>query len=258
AGPLTNDPHFRGAVELLRLGFGELVSAELNAIDRTQLPAESLVLMVHVMAASGDARVAHGLARLWLKRALSGPISPENRLVWELAYPRVFRADVETAAAATKGLDPDLLQALMREESALDPRALSWAGALGLCQLMPATAAEVAAQLKLKPPSTADLMEPALNLQLGAKYLADLVVRMKGVKPFALASYNAGAGAVTRWRRELAEDDLPSWVERIPVEETRNYVKRVLRSYVTYKLLYAPADVPRVVAPVTTPPATAG
>ncbi len=253
AGPLAADPQFVSAVELLRLGFGELVPAEILAVDRTGLPSDSLRLMVQVLALSGEERPAHGLARLWLRRDLSGRITMENRATWEIAYPKAFRDLVTKHAEAADKLDPDLLQALMREESALDPKALSWAGALGLCQLMPPTAAEVAAQLKLKRPTQAELLEPDLNLRLGAKYLADVLARQKGVKQHALAGYNAGEGAVRRWRRDFPTAEVDEWVEQIPVQETRNYVKRVLRSYNTYKLLYSPTEPPRTQTPVGKP-----
>ncbi len=256
AGPLGSDPQFASAVELLRLGFGEQVPMEILAIDRTALPTDSLRLMVLVLSAAGEQRAAHGLARLWLRKDLSGRITADRRAIWEIAYPNVFRDLVVTHSKSANELDPDLLQALMREESALDPKALSWAGALGLCQLMPATAAGVAMQLKLKQPKQAQLLEPELNIQLGARYLSDLVTRMKGVKPFALASYNAGEGAVARWRRENGDEDLFGWVEQVPLQETRGYVKRVLRSYNTYKLLYAPGELAKTVAPLPTKPIT--
>lgn len=256
-GALATDARFRAAVELLRLGFGELVPGEVLAIDRSALPPESLRALVLVLSLSGMERQAHGLARLWLKGDLAGPITAERRAVWEIAYPHAFRDLVVTHTASADGLDPDLLQALMREESALDPKALSWAGALGLCQLMPPTAAEVAAQLKLKRPSQAQLLEPELNIRLGARYLSNLLLRAHGVKQFALAGYNAGESAVRRWRRENGDEDLAAWVEQIPLQETRGYVKRVLRSYNTYKLLYAPADVARTVAPFERTPSAA-
>jgi soluble lytic murein transglycosylase len=249
AGPLGTDPQFASAVELLRLGFGELVPMEVLAIDRTALPTDSLRLMVLILSLAHEDRSAHGLARLWLRKDLSGRITADRRAIWEIAYPKVFRDLVVTHAKSADELDPDLLQALMREESALDPKALSWAGALGLCQLMPATAAGVAMQLKLKQPKQAQLLEPELNIQLGARYLSDLVIRLKGVKPFALASYNAGESAVARWRRENGDEDLPGWVEQVPLQETRGYVKRVLRSYNTYKLLYAPGEFAKTVVP---------
>lgn len=249
AGAMADDLQFKSAVELLRLGFGELVPMEIINIERAKLPPESHRLLVVMLAMAGEERPAHGMARLWLRKDLSGPITRKTRLVWEIAYPKAFRELVESAAESADELDPDLLQALMREESALDPKALSWAGALGLCQLMPYTAAEVAAQLKLPRPTHAQLLEPELNVKLGARYLADLVARFEGVRPFAVASYNAGPGAVGRWRRERPTDDLAAWVEQIPLQETRNYVKRVLRSFNTYKLLYSPDDFARTTQP---------
>jgi len=255
-GALANDARFRSAVELLRLGFGELVPTEVLAIDRSSLPREQVRALVLLLSLSGQERQAHGMARLWLKKELSGRISADRRAIWEIAYPRAFRELVVTHTAAADNLDPDLLQALMREESALDPKALSWAGALGLCQLMPATAAEVAGKLKVKRPSQAQLLEPELNIRLGARYLSDLLIRARGIKQFALAGYNAGESAVARWRRENGDEDLAAWVEQIPLQETRGYVKRVLRSYNTYKLLYAPADVARTVTPFAPAAAT--
>lgn len=253
AGPLTNDPQFLSAIELLRLGLGELVPMEILAVDRTGLPADSIRLMVVVLSMAKEERAAHGLARIWLRRDLSGPVSAERRAIWQIAYPQAFRDLVLSNTHAADDLDPDLMQALMREESALDPRALSWAGALGLCQLMPATAGEVAAHLKLKYPTQAQLFDPDLNLKLGSRYLADLLIRAKGIKQFAIAGYNAGEGSVARWRRDNGDADLAEWVEQIPVQETRAYVKRVLRSYNTYKVLYVPGEVARTVAPPPKP-----
>ncbi len=241
-GPLADDLQFRQTVELLRLGLNDLVPMEVVSMNRASLPRESLRVLVHLLSLSGDQRAAHGMARLWLRKDLSGPITRENRAVWEIAYPRVFRELVETHSTSADGLDPDLLQGLMREESALDPKALSWAGAMGLCQLMPATAAGVAMQLRINRPSTSQLLEPDLNIRLGARYLADLVKRLGGVAPHAIASYNAGEAAVARWKNEKPEATLDSWVEDIPLQETRGYVKRVLRSYNTYKLLYSPGE----------------
>jgi soluble lytic murein transglycosylase len=238
-GPLGEERGFMTAVELLRLGFEEQVSSEVLGLDRAGLPPDSVRLLVTVLHLAKEERAAHGVARLWLKGDLSGRITAANRAFWEIAYPNAFRDLILKHSEAADKLDPDLLQALMREESALDPRALSWAGALGLCQLMPATAAGVAMQLKLKRPSTEMLLEPDLNIRLGARYLSDLIIRQKNVRQYALASYNAGEGAVSRWRKAAGPNaKIDEWVEMIPLAETRGYVKRVLRSWVTYRLLY--------------------
>lgn len=246
AGRIGDDPHFLTGVELLRLGFPEAVSSELLAVSRTRLPEEAVRLIVQLLSLAGDFRSAHAVARVSLRQDLSGRISEENRAVWEVAYPNAFRPFIEKHCKAAKELPPDLLQALMREESALDPKALSWAGALGLTQLMPSTAAIVAKQLKMKRLTTEKLLDPETNIRLGATYLGNLYRRYNGVKQYALAGYNAGEGAVDRWRKQRPADSIDEWVENIPIAETRGYVKRVLRSYNTYQLLYS---APRLPAP---------
>jgi soluble lytic murein transglycosylase len=248
AGEMEKDPHFTSAVELLRLGFPEAVSSELLAVNRANLPAENIRLLVHLLSLSGDERGAHAVARVALRRDLSGRITPETRSVWEVAYPNAFRPLIEKHTAAA-GVEPDLLQALMREESALDPKALSWAGALGLTQLMPSTAQAVARQLKLKKVSTQSLLDPDTNIKLGAHYLGSLIKRFSGHTPYAVGSYNAGPLAIDRWRADRPGVPLDAWVEEVPIAETRGYIKRVLRSYNTYQLLYGrPAKVPAIQA----------
>jgi len=236
AGSLLEDPHFRAGAELLRLGFDDAASSELLAARRAGQPAEAQRLLVQALARTGDLRSAHGVARLSLRGDLAGPLTSSNRAFWDIAYPDAFR---DLVARYTRGstVEPELLQALMREESALDPRALSWAGAVGLTQLMLPTAREVARVLRLKSPTVERLQDPATSIQLGSAYLAGLLHRFDGNVAYALASYNAGASAVQRWRSARPNLDLDAWVEEIPLSETRGYVKRVVRSWNTYRLL---------------------
>ncbi|RPH70529.1 MAG: transglycosylase [Myxococcaceae bacterium] len=236
AGSLLEDVHFLAGLELLRLGFNDAASSELLAARRAGQPPEAQRLLVEALARTGDVRAAHGVARLALRRDLSGPVAPGVRDLWAIAYPDAFR---ELVVRHTRGspVEPELLQALMREESALDPRALSWAGAVGLTQLMLPTAREVAKSLRLRAPSAEQLQNPSTNIQLGAAYLGRLLQRFDGNVALALASYNAGEGAVNRWRAARPDAELDRWVEEIPLSETRGYVKRVLRSWNTYRLL---------------------
>ena len=236
AGDLGVDPHFRAGAQLLSLGFGDAASEELLAVRREDRPRDAVRVLVAAIARSGDFRAAQALARTELRWALSGPVTPELRDVWEAAFPRAYRDLVERFCKSPR-VDPDLLQALMREESALDPRALSWAGAVGLTQLMLSTAQAVAKDLRLSRPSAEGLLEPGLNIQLGAAYLGRLLARFGGNAVYALASYNAGASAVERWRSSRTGLELDAFVEEIPLSETRGYVKRVLRSYNAYRLL---------------------
>ena len=125
----------------------------------------------------------------------------------------------------------------MREESALDPRALSTAGAIGLTQLMPSTAALVARQVGMRGFKTAQLAEPAVNIRLGGTYLGQQL-RGLGHPAAAYAAYNAGPGAVGGWMRARGTLPMDVWVEEIPLDETRGYVKRCLRSFAAYQYLY--------------------
>lgn len=251
SGTMSTDPHFLAGVELLRIGLMDGASTELISVDRLHQPPEALRLLVRTLAMAGDARGAHAIARSSLRRDLSGPITEENRAIWEVAYPNAFR-DLIVKHCKAANLDPDLLQALMREESALDPKALSWAGALGLTQLMPSTANAVARANKLPHITTQMLLEPDWNVRLGALNLGSLLRRFKGVKPYAIAGYNAGDAAVSRWAAERPTLKLDEWIEEIPISETRGYVKRVLRSYNTYQLLY-PLPVPANASASATP-----
>jgi len=237
AGAMGDDPHFLAAVELLRLGFSDSVSSELLAVDRVPLSRGALRLLVAVLSAAGDAREAHAVARASLRSELSGKIQASNLFVWRIAYPTAFYESVARHCQVAN-VDPFLLQALIREESAFDARAFSWAGALGLSQLMLPTARSIARSLLIPGLNQDALLRPDMNVRLGAWYLGALLKRFGGNKALALASYNAGPGAVAQWPFADPPGELDAWIEDIPIAETRGYVKRVMRSYNSYKLLY--------------------
>jgi soluble lytic murein transglycosylase len=243
AGELADDPHFRAGLLLHRLGLHRDAAEELGAMDPQRLreaasrTPEAVLLVAHLLDRAGDHRAAHHLLRTRARGTLRRPPEGENLRAWRIAYPPAFRDDVRRWAPAA-GVPIDLVQALMREESALDPRAVSPAGAVGLTQLMLPTAQEVARQLRLGRVRRADLATPSLNIRLGSRYLGTLLRRFDGSVPLALAAYNAGGGAVSRWLGERRGLELDEFVEEIPIEETRGYVKRVLRSFAAYRLLY--------------------
>ncbi len=243
AGVLRDDSHFRAGVLLLRMGLVRETAEELEAIDPDRMRGPSggapeLVLAVaDLLDRAGDHRAAHHLLRTRARGVLGRPPSGDNLRAWRIAYPPAYRDDVRRWAPPA-GVPVDLVQALMREESALDPRAISPAGAIGLTQLMLPTARTVARQLRLGRVTRLDLTRASVNIRIGASYLGELVRRFGGSIPLALAAYNAGGGAVSRWLAERRGLSLDEFVEEIPVEETRGYVKRVLRSYAAYQLLY--------------------
>ncbi|MFQ5989086.1 MAG: tetratricopeptide repeat protein, partial [Candidatus Methylomirabilales bacterium] len=151
-------------------------------------------------------------------------------------YPLGFWPWVDQYVKETP-LDPYLVTALIREESAFSPTAVSRAGARGLMQLMPKTAARAAKEIDL--PNPVDLDTPGPNIALGTHYLAGLHEQFGGNLVLILAAYNAGPHAVRRWLTKSPIQDLDAFVEEIPYRETREYVKRVLGSYERYRSLYA-------------------
>ena len=162
------------------------------------------------------------------------------RIQWQRElqqHPRRFLQELGQAARE-EGVDLELLWGVARQESRFSPGVASPVGAIGLLQLMPETAAELAG----RQPSSEELQNPALNAQLGARYLKQLLQRW-GNQPFlSVASYNAGPGAVEGWLTGTLPDpqrEPELWTEAIPYPETRLYVKKVLGNRWSYQLLEA-------------------
>jgi soluble lytic murein transglycosylase len=248
AGPLARDPHLLAAIELLRLGLKTEAQKEISAVDRSvsrsagEAGYEPLTLIAELYARAGDLRNAHAVVRIELRSLLRRPGSALSLRAASLAYPLAFREQIARVSDGA-AIPPDLLQALLREESALDPRALSPTGALGLTQLMPATARMLARKLKVNSFNVSRLLEPDLNIRLGGTYLGELYARFQH-PALALASYNAGPGAVSGWLRARGSLPLDAFVEEIPLDETRGYVKRCLRSFAAYQFLYSNGHTP--------------
>ena len=137
-------------------------------------------------------------------------------------------------------LEHALVLALTRQESLFNKDAASHAGARGLMQLMPATARTVSRWVRL-PYAKNKLSQPAYNVKLGSKYLAEMIDKFEGSYILALAAYNAGPSNVRRWLRDNGDPrhdpgvDLVDWIELITIPETRNYVQRVLEGLQVYR-----------------------
>jgi hypothetical protein len=168
-----------------------------------------------------------------LHRASRRPgLIPDTRTL-EALYPLAFAEEMRSAIADTD-LPPALFYGLVREESYFDPQIGSHAGAVGLAQLMPATAHEIALKLKIPSPR---LTDPLTNLRLGSYYLHAQRERF-GEGAAALAAYNAGANRTIRWKKQF--EDFPGvlFAEALTLSETREYIRKVLVSAVHYGYLY--------------------
>jgi soluble lytic murein transglycosylase len=166
------------------------------------------------------------------------PFNSLPREIWEMFYP-VHYEDIIRREAAKYAIDPFLVMALIRQESAFNPKAVSVANAHGLMQLLPSTARRLARGMKLPRPSAARLHEPEVNIRFGMRYLSDLLKQFSGQTEKALASYNAGEHRVESWMSEGPYADSAEFVDTIPFSETRNYVKIIQRNYFFYKALYS-------------------
>jgi soluble lytic murein transglycosylase len=145
---------------------------------------------------------------------------------YNLLYPRPYDSAV-TRAAELSRLQSHLLYAVIRQESLYRSDAASGRDALGLMQLRPGTARRTARDAQLPPPQRSDLFEPDINVMLGALNLNTLLERFDGQLAVALAGYNAGPEAAQRWLPERSIDS-DIWIENIPYNETRAYVRRVM------------------------------
>ena len=176
-----------------------------------------------------EKRVAAQLAHDWGWHfsAIVTTASAKHFRDLELRFPLLYRREVEREARR-QGLPASLVYGVIRRESAYREKVESPAGALGLMQLMPATAKRVGKKLGLKKLSNAGIKQPATNIRLGARYLRDVLDRYDNHVILATASYNAGPNRVKKWLPE--EEALPAdiWVDTITFDETRNYVKAVL------------------------------
>ncbi len=163
----------------------------------------------------------------WYDNAIKTVARTPHRKDYNLRFPMPFRQQV-LANAREQGLDLSIVYGLMRRESLFDPLARSRVGALGLMQLMPATARHVAKTLGWSNPGTDDILEVDNNIRLGTSYFRSVLDRFDANVPLAAAAYNAGPRNVKRWLPE--EQSLPAdlWIETVPYKETRNYVQAVL------------------------------
>ena len=163
----------------------------------------------------------------WAAGAVQALAHEDFRGELHLRYPAPW-PELAAREARRAKVPEHWLYAVMRRESAFLAAVKSPAGALGLMQLMPATARVVARKLRLPRPSRRSLTEPALNLRLGAAYLKQLYQLNGGRLALALASYNAGYSRVKRWLATAPVAAPDVWVDTIPIDETRRYVRAVL------------------------------
>lgn len=161
----------------------------------------------------------------------------ENDMVWKAFYPLPYRAVVESVAGRL-AMDSYLIWSVMRAESSYNPTAVSPVGARGLLQVMPYTAVKIGRRLAGSEIKSEQLLRPEFNIGLGAWYIKYLLNYYSDNIVLAVAAYNAGPQAVNAWIDRCRQCQLDEFVESIPFDETRNYVKKIFVSYSRYHRIY--------------------
>ncbi|MGB5690334.1 MAG: transglycosylase SLT domain-containing protein [Woeseiaceae bacterium] len=163
----------------------------------------------------------------WHSRAISTVASLGEYDDLEIRYPLPWQQQFESYSSAAS-ISPTWAYGIARSESLFMRDVRSSAGAVGLMQLMPATGRSVARNISLPYSGIATLTDPEANIRLGTTYLGQMAVRFGGNPVLATAAYNAGPHRVDRWLPASGSEDARVWIENIPFNETRSYVKRVL------------------------------
>lgn len=233
---LLGDLRFDRAVALREVGLREFADEELDELTRRSVgePRRLYALSAAYVADERYHMALRILRRSFQGTARGGGTSP--REFWEMFYPLGWR-DALTAAAGRASLDPFLVAAVVREESSFYPQARSRVGARGLMQLMPDTGRAVAQARQIPFPDVEVLDHPVTNLEIGTIFLGGLL-REFGDARLAAAAYNAGPTRAREWWANRKTDDLEVWVEQIPFNETRAFVKRVMLSWQEYQRVY--------------------
>ncbi len=217
---ITRHPGIARAAALYKLGLRSEATSEWAWAIRGFTDAQLLAA----------AELAHRLS--WYDRAINTAERTRDMHDFELRFLAPYR-DLAQRAASENQLDEAWIFGLMRQESRFINVARSNVGASGLMQIMPSTARWIAKQLGIKRFNTREMQDPARNIQFGAYYLKHVQDSLDGSPVLATAAYNAGPGRAQRWRTSESME-AAVYIESIPFDETRDYVKKVMSNAMYY------------------------
>ncbi len=224
---------YRRAIELKTLGLDSDAARELAGLtDRYSRDPDVLMALATMLNEVGAYHHALRLARARFRDKLERTGGIVDPSLWKVAYPTGLLSTIK--GQGVTGVDPYLVAAIIREESQYDRQAVSRVGAIGLMQVMPGTAKNVAQRLGLPAVGRDDLFDQETNIQIGVHYVEQLLEQFSGNVALTIASYNAGPVVVGSWVALHLGRSQDEFIELIPYSETRQYVKRVLRSYREY------------------------
>ena len=238
---LATDPLIRRADELMDAGLDVEAGYELERDEKPFLGRHKRAA-AFAMLLDRYAK-ANNFNRPWMMgvvyggdTALDAPPEGRSKIWWRYAYPMAYSELIEKHRHL--GESPVYyLQSIMRKESGFDPHTLSYADAIGLLQMIPATTKRVVAELGLE--YTNDLLyDPELNIETGSWYIGKLLAKFKMQIPFGAGSFNSGPRPVMKWLDKNGERPVDEFVELVSYRQTREYMKKVTETYARYLYLY--------------------
>jgi soluble lytic murein transglycosylase len=230
----TDSPHLAKARLLANAGLNDYIAQEIAADPDSA--SWSALAEAQIYASYGETyRAMHALKRA-LPYAATASIKSIPLAYWRILFPEPWWETIK-AESAKNNLDPYLVASLIRQESEFDPRVVSYANAYGLMQLLPAVGKQLAREEGISHFETFQLLDPAMNIRLGTRYLRQMLDKFGGVQEYALAAYNAGDSRVVDWQSAGPYSGIDEFVESIPFTQTREYVEAIRRNEETYKAI---------------------
>lgn len=244
---LPRDARMARAAELIRAGLYKEATREVaSKMKLHPAPEGAERVMASLHLAMGRPDLGHWTMKRHLEKSWPSVSTLRD---WATAFPLDYM-EYAHQWGVKYSVDPFLVQAIIRQESGFRPAVKSYAGAVGLMQLMPGTARYTAKMFFEDDDKMSyrrkDLIKPEKNIQLGAMYIRVHTAHAMEHVPLALAGYNAGARPLKRWVKQYGERELDAWVESITYREARGYVRKVMTSYLTYSWLYGSGEMPRI------------
>lgn len=223
---VVKNPNYEKAVLFTNMGIYEYADKEIVALEEKAVSDDQFIIVSQLYNRAGN---------IYKSVNLLEKIDTPAALPYK--YPQPYSDEV-FRFSNKYGHDVLLVYSLIREESRYNKDAVSSSNARGLMQLISGTANDSAREVGIQQYNFNKLFEPEVNVELGSFYLRKVLDRYNGEIPLGLASYNAGPNRVAEWVDTIGYFKFDEFIEKIPITETRNYVKRILRSYGAYNAVY--------------------
>jgi soluble lytic murein transglycosylase len=229
-----DSPHLAKARLLANAGLSDYIPKEIAADPDSS--SWSALAEAQIYTSYGETYRAMRALKRTLPYAATASIKSIPLVYWRILFPKPWW-DIVKSESAKNNLDPYLVLSLIRQESEFDPTVVSYANAYGLMQLLPASGKQLAHEEGISHFETFQLLDPAINIRLGTRYLREMLDKFGGVQEYALAAYNAGDSRVVDWQSAGPYHGMDEFVESIPFTQTRDYVEAILRNEETYRAI---------------------